>query len=93
MTKEDVDTVLKQSDVDGDGDLNFEEFRRIMHSRPDKLKQKNGEPSEEHPQERKAASCFGCIGRLVPSRILPPASASDAPSRSRTEPTIVGSKG
>ena len=38
---EDITTILKENDIDGDGNLNFEDFKMLMHSGLEELEKKN----------------------------------------------------
>ena len=38
---EDITNILKENDIDGDGNLNFEDFKMLMHSGLEELEKKN----------------------------------------------------
>ena len=38
---EDIINILKENDIDGDGNLNFEDFKMLMHSGLEELEKKN----------------------------------------------------
>ena len=38
---EDITTILKENDIDGDGNLNFEDFKMLMHTGLEELEKKN----------------------------------------------------